>query len=141
MWPDNYETRLADWHHLRTNLKDLPLEVAAHTVNDWWFRAPFVSHYLDYDNWKSWPTPWELLADNDFCDIARALGILYTITMSEHTEVKNISLVKTENDNLVLINNGKYMLNWAPHKLLNIESTNIAIQYQIDGALLQQQLG
>lgn len=141
MWPDTYEVRLAEWHAIRSNLKNLPLEDAAHAVNNWWFKSPIVSHYLHYDDWETWPTPWELLADNTFCDIARALGMLYTLTMSAHPEISDVSIAKTEHDNLVLINGGKYILNWAPRELLNINSTNIAIQRQVDGALLSKQLG
>ena len=131
MWPTTFEERLSAWHKLRQTTKTLDLDLALSTINDWWFNSPMINRHLHWDDHESWPSPWDLLADNMYCDLARALGMLYTIAIIDHPEVESIELVRTENDNLVLINQGKYILNWAPRQLLNITSTNLNIKQSL----------
>ena len=51
--------------------------------------------------------------DNIYCDLARGLGILYTISMIEHKDLTSAELVLTEDGrNLVLVAKEKYILNW-----------------------------
>lgn len=122
MWPHNSEDRLHEWHQLRVAASEMPLEDCLLAVNDWWFRAPITSRYLHWDDAEKWPTPWELLHDNIFCDLARSLGMLYTLAMIQHAEITELSIIETDRDNLVQVNDGKYILNWAPQQLVNIDS-------------------
>ena len=141
MWPLTFEERLAEWHELRSRLDINQPEQCMQTINDWWFRAPMVNHHLHWDDCPNWPGPWDLLADNHFCDLARALGMLYTVMMIDTKHTLLASLGQTDNDNLVLVDQGKYILNWAPRQLLNIHSNNISILRQVDGEALRQHLG
>jgi hypothetical protein len=111
------------------------------SINDWWWRAPMINHYLHWDDHCAWPSPWELLADNMYCDLARALGIVYTIMMIEHEKTQEISLICTDNDNLVQVNQGKYILNWAPGEILNIHSTDIKVKKSINSSEINHLLG
>jgi hypothetical protein len=141
MWPFTFEERLAQWYNLRTNSSNLELESFLTQVHDWWWRSPMVNRYLNWDDHVNWPGPWDLLDENRYCDLARALGMLYTITLSAHPDIENITITQSDKGNLVLINHGKYILNWTPGELLNIDSTNIAITRQLTGEQLQQNLG
>ena len=132
MWPNSFEARLQEWADLRAEVIQMPIEPALNTINDWWFRAPMVNRYLHPMDMDNWPNPWELLSDNMFCDLARALGIVYTIISIEHPEIMKTEIAYTENDNLVLVNEGLYILNWAPRTLLNINSTDFKIQRIVD---------
>jgi hypothetical protein len=68
----------------------------------------------------TWPDPWQLLSDNIYCDVARGLGILYTLTLLDHKDLTSIELILTEdNRNLVLINQEKYTLNWDTTIIVN----------------------
>ena len=122
MWPQTPEQRLHSWYQLRLDTADMPLESCLAAVNDWWFLAPMNSRYLHWDDVDNWPTPWELLNDNIFCDVARALGMLYTIAIIERPEITELSMFQTDEDNLVQINQGKYILNWGNQQVVNINS-------------------
>jgi len=137
MWPDRFEQRLQDWSDLRSICRSQDLETCLHTVNDWWQRVPMVNHYIHRDDVQNWPDPWQLLNDNIYCDLARALGIVYTMMSIEHEEAREIDIAYTDQCNLVLINQGIYILNWAPRTLLNIESEKLAIHKLISSEQLK----
>jgi len=100
-----------------------------------------VNHHLHWDDHDSWPNPWDLLADNIWCDVARGLGIVYTILLCDPQSRTELDMLQTENDNLVSVDNGKYILNWAPRQILNIHSTNITVRRKINGDRLFSLLG
>jgi hypothetical protein len=127
MWPSEFRNRLPDWVSLRDSIRDDDFQSSLLKVNDWWFQSPITHHYLHWDDYQSWPSPWDLLADNIYCDIARALGMLYTVAMTDVGSQHKLEIAKTKDENLVLVDGGKYILNWAPGHLLNIQSANISI--------------
>ena len=120
MWYPDFADRLESWSDLRTRANSLPLEEALQLVNEWWFNTPWQAYYLHWDDQPIWPDPWELLSDNVFCEVARGLGILYTISMLEHPAMVSADLVLTEDGtNLVLVNKEKYILNWDKAVVVN----------------------
>ena len=132
IWPAAFAARLDRWNQLRNQVQDLPIESALTKINQWWFRAPWVPYHLHWDDQATWPDPWQLLSDNMYCDLARGLGILYTITMLDRADMTPASLVLTqEGHNLVLLPNEKYILNWEPDTVVNTNSElKIQRQYQ-----------
>lgn len=139
MWPLTFEERLQQWCLLRKAAAAMPIEQQLQTINDWWFRAPIVNRHLCWENYPDWPDPWDLLAKDQWCDLARAVGIMYTVMMIN--ENIDVTLAQCVKDNLVLVSQGKYILNWAPQELLNIDSTNIQILRQVSGVELRKKLG
>lgn len=120
MWYTDFADRLEAWADLRSKAQELPLEEALSLINEWWFKSPWTSYYLHWDDQPLWPDPWQLLSDNTFCELARGLGILYTITLVDHKDLTSVELVLTEDDcNLVLVNKGKYTLNWDSQVIVN----------------------
>jgi len=120
MWYQDFSDRLGDWSDLRTSVQNLPLEQALQTINEWWFNSPWQSYYLHWDDLPSWPDPWQLLSDNVFCEVARGLGILYTLSMIDHPEIASADLVLTDDGyNLVLVNKEIYILNWNKDTIVN----------------------
>jgi len=134
-WPVDYGQLLSEWVTLRSDCAHLPPEDRVMLVNDWWFRAPIVNKSISWQDYPNWPDPWQLLQQDGWCDLARALGIVYTLLLLDTNSGDSISLVNTNLGNLVLAGHGKYILNWAPGNLLNIESTPITIQRQLCGDL------
>jgi hypothetical protein len=92
---------------------------------------------------EQWPDPWDLLADNYFCSLAKALGIVYTIHMLSRPDITCTELAANTDsaDNLVLVNKGKYIMNWSPGQMLNIGSKDITIKNCINSKELQHFLG
>lgn len=120
MWPQSFEQRLAQWSNLRTTSQDCSLEQCLQQVNSWWFETPWSHFYLHWDDRDTWPDPWQLLHDNIYCSVARGLGMLYTVTLINRPDCDNAMLIEVGADNLVLINNGQYVLNWAPDQITDI---------------------
>jgi hypothetical protein len=120
MWAKTFDDRLINWNRLRDHCQTLPLESALTTINQWWYRSPWRPYYLHWDDQLLWPDPWQLLSDNTFCDLARALGILYTISLLDRADMADTTLVLTDDgDNLVLVAKEKYILNWNPDTVVN----------------------
>lgn len=120
MWPVSFDQRLNVWYTLRKHVQTLPADVALREINAWWFHAPWQPYYLHWDDIKTWPDPWQLLSDNVYCELARGLGILYTISLLDRADLDSASLVLTKSGhNLVLVEQAKYILNWDPGTVLN----------------------
>jgi hypothetical protein len=120
MWPQTFDARLSSWARLRDQCQSLDLEPALTAINLWWSVSPWRPYYLHWDDQPSWPDPWQLLSDNVYCDLAKALGILYTISLLDRADMADATLVLTEEgDNLVQVAQGKYILNWNPDTVVN----------------------
>lgn len=128
MWPITFEDRLVAWKQLRVDVRPMDIPTALTAINDWWFFCPQVNHYLHWDDWHTWPGPWDLLADNLYCDIARGLGIVYTVLMSLPIKPSEISLVMTDQGNLVQVQDRKYILNYCLGDIVNIPVQSVNIQ-------------
>ncbi len=132
IWPATFSTRLESWNQLRDQTQHLPLEVALGDINAWWFNCPWKPYYLHWDDQPNWPDPWQLLSDDVYCEVARGLGILYTITLLERADMAPTDLILTEDGtNLVLVAKEKYILNWEPDSIVNTnQEIKIKRQYQ-----------
>ena len=98
----------------------MELQAALEKINAWWFQIPWKPYYLHWDDQPMWPDPWQLLSDDVYCDLARALGILYTISLLDRADMVDAELVLTQTgDNLVRVAQGKYILNWSPDNVVN----------------------
>lgn len=137
MWQVDYHGRLADWADLRKQCNTLSLPEQSIMINNWWWQAPMVNRCVRWNEVDFWPDPWELLTNSGYCDLARALGIVYTFIMLDNTLYTNLEIAETDQDNLVLIDSGKYILNWAPGEMLNINSNAINILKSINSDALR----
>jgi hypothetical protein len=132
MWLNTFDQRLTAWNTLRESAQTLPIESALLTINSWWYDSPWKPYYLHWDDQPLWPDPWQLLSENIYCDLARALGILYTISLLDRADMTPTDLVLTEDGhNLVLVGKEKYILNWKPDTVVNTnQELKIKRQYQ-----------
>ena len=131
MWYPTFAARLESWNLLRDQCQSAPLESALEAINDWWFESPWRPYYLHWDDQATWPDPWQLLSDDVYCDVARALGILYTITLLDRADMASARMVLTEDgDNLVQVAKEKYILNWKKDSIVNSLEFKIKRQYQ-----------
>jgi hypothetical protein len=134
IWPVSFASRLESWNQLRDQCQTLPVQTALENINAWWFRAPWKPYYLHWDDQKTWPDPWQLLSDDIYCELARGLGILYTITLLDRADLAPVELILTQDDvNLVQVAKEKYILNWTADTVVNtIQAVTIKRQYQQD---------
>ena len=144
-WNLRVNDRLTQWKDFRHQLDRLPLGSAVVELNNMWSTAPFVNYNLDPSDPKSWPAPWELLAENYWCDVAKALGIAYTTYFSSHKltpiEIRVYYDYKDKTrHSLVWLDNGKYILNYWPYEIVNtkqIEEKQLQLLYQYSSIDLQ----
>jgi len=138
MWPTTFEQRLESWTQLRNHALSADLETALTDIDTWWKGSPWQPYYLHWDDRQTWPDPWQLLSDNIYCSLARALGILYTITIIDRPDLQDSCMAEIGSDNLVLIHGGKYILNWESAEELNTKP-EARIRRQVTQLQLKQQ--
>lgn len=139
MWPATFASRLASWNDLRAHAATLAPEAALHAINNWWFSVPWKPYYLHWEDQQEWPDPWELLSDNIYCDVARGLGILYTITLLGRADLTDAELVLTESGhNLVQVNKRKYILNWNKNTIVNTIQDEKIVKLLTQSQIAQQ---
>jgi hypothetical protein len=131
MWPKTFGERLASWSELRRHCATSDIESAVTSINMWWSDTPWTPYHLHWDDRANWPDPWQLLDDNLYCGLARGLGILYTIAIVDRPDLQDAVLVEAESDNLVLVSQGKYILNWDRDTVVNINLSLKKTRHQI----------
>jgi hypothetical protein len=123
MWNLTPSERLRYWHDFRKKISEQSKEDAIKETHHLWCYAPFVSHYLTTDQIATWPNPWELVNDNYYCDLAKSLGMVYTLYLTSHAIESTIEIYRDEiskdNYNLVYIDGGKYVLNYLHDEVIN----------------------
>jgi hypothetical protein len=135
MWTSRSEDRLKQWKEFRREIGDLPFDEAVQKTVHLWSYAPFVNHYLDQSEPSDWPGPWELLADNKYDDMAKALLMLYTLYLSPHGKSHAFSIAKAQADstlssyNLVLIDEGKYVLNFVFNEIISNQQLDKEVKF------------
>lgn len=132
----NYEARLSDWYDLRVRLEDSSLEEKCVEIDKWWQKAPLVNHHLHILDSENWPDPWQLLVENTYDTVARALGICYTLLLLDITDVEIAEATDNMGDDvvIVLVDNAKYLLNYHPNTVLSntLNDFNIKRKVSID---------
>ena len=133
-----YEARLVSWHELRNSITDLPIKEKCIQIDDFWQQVPIVNHYLHSTDITNWPNPWDLLVENTYCTLARALGMCYTLHM---IDIKDFILVEAKDNMgnelpLVLVDHAKYVSNYWP----NTVNTNNISDFTLNRAISISQL-
>ena len=143
MWQSHSEKRLVAWADLRNSCKENPnLDKVITIIHDWWQQAPMVLRYLHCDLVDDWPDPWDLIAENTYCSLAKCLGMCYTIRMLARQDIDNVCILEIDNnDYIVQVNKGLYCLNWNIDKVVNMKQLeNIEITRNIDSAVFAHKI-
>ena len=78
---DSFETRTKQWRDFRQSLEQEQDPIQA-TI-DWYNQAPEVSIHTDPYDRSTWPNPWELVKENQYCEFCKLLGIAYTLQLTD----------------------------------------------------------
>jgi hypothetical protein len=136
MFQQRPEDRLRSWREFRVFIESLPLENALAQTAEFWAGAPFVPYNLDISSPQSWPDPWTLIYENIYCDVAKCLGIVYTVALTAHRanttiEFRQYEDPKTGYDyNLACFDQGKYILNMIDGEVVNIKLVNETLKFR-----------
>lgn len=92
MFKLSIEKRFTEWINLRHSLeKSLnPLQ----EIWDFWNTSPFTPYNRKIDPYypKSWPSPWEIIAENTYDDFTKALMISWTLKLTEKFKNSRIEI-------------------------------------------------
>lgn len=150
MWNLRPDERLREWKNFRDRIGKLSLAQACEATSHFWSYAPYVTHYIDPDKDHSaapWPDPWTLVHENYYCDLAKTLGMLYTLYLSSHRPTDIELLVyrdpeTKEQYNLVSLSKGKYILNFQFDCIVNKKQLpkNLELKFRYSADDLQLNL-
>jgi len=97
MFDKKYESRLVLWHEFREYLEsaDNPLQ----SVIDFYRAAPLVNIQTDPYDRSIWPSPWEILRENLYCEFVKLLAICYTVQLTERFNQESFEIHIVRDDN------------------------------------------
>ena len=81
MFNKQYEEQLVIWREFRNSLEN-STDPIQDTI-DFYNRAPIVRLAADPFTPSTWPDPWELLQENNYCDFVKILAICYTLQLTD----------------------------------------------------------
>jgi len=93
IWFEAPRDRLRAWRDYRDSLTNLSLFEQAERTADWWQWIPLGVRRLDQWKPETWPTPWELVYQADFDENSAALGMAYTLLLTNQDQQDSIDLV------------------------------------------------
>ena len=139
----DYYTRLREWFKLKENLKGQDISTICIEVDRFWQKTPLLNHYLHPDEIEDWPSPWELINDNEYCLYARGLGMVYTLMLLGVKDIDFVDIIDDNRENvvLVLVDNAKYVLNYHPNSVLNINLSSFTVVKHINISSLKKKIG
>jgi len=85
-----YEDRLASWSNFRKTLEtcENPIQEAINYYDN----APQVSINTDPWDQNTWPTPWQLVAENQYCNFCKLLGVCYSLQLTNRFTGKDFEI-------------------------------------------------
>ena len=87
-------SRIAEWKELRARVaeaEDVISKIDATLT--FWRKAPIENPIIDWDNSTTWPTAWEMLHSNRFCESALSLGVAYSLLYSDPAAFDDLKLI------------------------------------------------
>jgi hypothetical protein len=139
----NYDARLSSWYKLRSKLENSDIKIKCVEIDNWWQKAPLVNHYLHILDSESWPGPWELLVENTYCTVAKALGICYTLLLLNITDIELVEATDSNGEDvvLVLVDSAKYILNYWPNTVISNKLQDFNIVSKLDIKTINNKIG
>lgn len=117
--------RLSRWKSFRQELSPLSFEEALIQTMNFWQSCPFIPFYLQVESTSNWPDPWQLIEENCYCDLAKCLGIVYTLHLSSHGEDLDPEIrIYYDRENyhtyhIAYLCGGKYVINLVEDEIVN----------------------
>lgn len=80
-WKTKYEDRLAAWRDFRITLEasNDPIQEAI----NYYSKIPLVKFQCDPYDRTTWPSPWETIQENTYCEFVKILGMCYTLQLTD----------------------------------------------------------
>ena len=123
-----YAERLKEWKNLRIIIRGESLDKVCVHVDSWWQQAPMIKHHMHPHDTGNWSDPWTILSENTYCPLTRAIGVCYTLLMSDVNDVQLVLAKNYQCEEQPLVIVGKrYMLNYWPGTVLTNKVSDFTI--------------
>ena len=127
--------RVYEWRKLRDKIVSVSEKEQLIEVIDFWSKMPITANeIISWDAPESWPSPWAMILQNDYCHGSRAYLIEQTLFLSDETRWHpsrfEIQLVQDKTNTflgMVLIIDEKYLINYDVPLLLENKDYDDAI--------------
>lgn len=109
MFTKNLYERIAAWKEFRKTLEE-SLDPYQEVI-DYYKLAPMVRIQADPYDENTWPTPWEIIEENVYCDFVKILAICYTLKLTDRFSQDSFEIhitqdKKNSQTNYLLLVNG-----------------------------------
>ena len=129
MFKLNYEDRLQEWSKFRQTLETS--EDPFRDVIDFYNKIPMVSIHTDPWSKDSWPDPWQLILENQYCAFCIVLGQCYSLQLTERFSSSDfeihIAIDRKKSDTY-------YML-WVDGKVLGYIADDYVLQENLPNTI------
>lgn len=135
---------VASWRRFRLELisSSDSKEEKLQKIVEFWSSIPRVSRTIDYYTPESWPTPWEIIHDQLYCESGVSLLMYYTVKLIPELNELPIScyVIDDGSDEFLIFAHGEYVLNYTPYRLVSIDEVkkNVKITHWHKSHLLPE---
>jgi hypothetical protein len=119
--------RLVHWKEFRKGLSAMPEEEQLVRTAEYWALAPLASFTHDTEHPESWPSPWEMISDGEWCRNSVAIGMEFTLRLSGWDPARLLLADLRDYDisdqYFVLIIDGRKVMNYTYAEVVDFPST------------------
>ena len=129
MFDKKFEDRMRLWSEFRSTVETSADPLGS--VINFYKKAPLVSIQADPRDKNTWPDPWELLYDNQYCNFCIILGICYTLQLTDRfkdTDFKIHICTNTEDSEV------KYLL-YVGDNVIGYDMNKVVSKFEIPDSI------
>ena len=126
--------RISAWREFRDLLEEspTPFKDLIHKYK----RSPLVSIHIDPWDQSNWPTPWQLVEANQYCDFSRVLGMCYSLQLTNRFKGAEIEIhIASDDENSELM----YLL-YVDEKIIGIDEDDCVDRGDLSTQLFSQRV-
>lgn len=130
------KTRLENWKKIRKELEDLNEQYQLEKVVELWSEVPLYEKLIDWDDPKSWFTPWEMIYYEYFCPSSLAILMEQTLLNIKNSPWEGRTEVVLILDNekkimdLACLVDNSYLLNYSHGEIVKIKDVKNNFEIQ-----------
>lgn len=132
MFNKPYQERLAIWREFRNSLETIDSPVS--TAIEFFEEIPLVSFQTDPYSRSTWPDPWEMINENEYCEFTKLLAVCYTLQLTERFSKNNFEIhiamdkEKSQTYYLLFIDNTVVGYDKEPTSTKNLPNTLVSLE-------------
>lgn len=109
------------WIDMRESITDMELEEALNTVSKFFAFTPYSKTRIPLFSPKDYPTPWDMIIENDYCPSSISLIMYYTLQLAGFDA--NVAIVGDGYEEyLITTISNRYVLNYIQNSVDDYEA-------------------